>query len=74
MVVSRNIDFFQAIFFLVNHSSFFIRSIFDEVSTMDVVIEKIMVWIVLQGQLTGINILINCLFIPENRFILTGVC
>jgi len=47
--------FFQAIFFLVNHSSFFIRSIFDEVSTMDVVIEKIMVGIVLQGQLTGIN-------------------
>ena len=41
---------------------------------MDVVIEKIMVGIVLQGQLTGINILINCLFIPENRFIPTGVC
>ena len=41
---------------------------------MDVVIEKIMVGIVLQGQLTEINILINCLFIPENRFILTGVC
>ena len=35
---------------------------------MDVVIEKIMVGIVLQGQLTGFNILINCLFIPENRF------
>ena len=58
----------------MNHSYFSIRSIFDEVSTMDVVIEKIMVGIVLQGQLTGINILINCLFIPENRFILTGVC